>query len=225
MRFMYFLLHLKPDLKFRLSCGPCPRRLFFVDGVGSDSSTGSCPLGSAMPPSFEPWRSATPVLTSASGPSVVELVIVLVFASLVATALFPLLGRFAPLKRSTAWAVACAELLLLWAAPLAAHLHYGDLSAAGQKALVHELVLITGYLCKLVLLALNRSAARPRAKDDTGQWLAPTTEGPQRGAAAFAGAHVWLTADWRRGCSAPWKSEPRYLFWQRVGLGRMDDHS
>jgi hypothetical protein len=178
-----------------------------------------------MPPSFEPWRSATPVLTSASGPSVVELVIVLVFASLVATALFPLLGRFAPLKRSTAWAVASAELLLLWAAPLAAHLHYGDLSAAGQKALVHELVLITGYLCKLVLLALNRSAARPRAKDDIGQWLAPTTEGPQRGAAAFAGAHVWLTADWRRGCSAPWKSEPRYLFWQRVGLGGMDDHS
>jgi hypothetical protein len=153
----------------------------------------------------------------------------------------------------------------------AAHQRYGGLSAAGKKALVDELVVITGYHRKSVLRALNRrpisadgdgisgepqrhhrcrygpevmealvplweasdrlcgkrlQALLPllleslerhghlaldpevreklltissatidrllgsRAKDEPGQWLAPTTEGTQRGAAAYAGAHV-----------------------------------
>ena len=55
---------------------------------------GSChafsPLHSAMPPSSEPSRSGIPVLFSAPGLSVVALVLFVLFASLVAAALFPL---------------------------------------------------------------------------------------------------------------------------------------
>ena len=36
----------------------------------------------------------------------------------------------------------------------------------------------------------DRSAAGSGAKDEPWQWLAPTTEGTQRGAAADASAHV-----------------------------------
>jgi len=35
------------------------------------------------------------------------------------------------------------------------------------------------------------------SQDRPGQWLAATTEGTQRGAAAHTGAHVWPPADWR----------------------------
>jgi hypothetical protein len=48
------------------------------------------PLRSAMPPKPEPSRSSTPVLLSAPGLGVVALVLLLLFASLVAAALFPL---------------------------------------------------------------------------------------------------------------------------------------
>jgi hypothetical protein len=44
----------------------------------------------------------------------------------------------------------------------AAHLRYGGLSGAGKKALVDELVVITGYHRKSVLRALNR---RPISAD------------------------------------------------------------
>lgn len=44
----------------------------------------------------------------------------------------------------------------------AAHQRYGGLSAAGKKALVDELVVITGYHRKSVLRALNR---RPNSAD------------------------------------------------------------
>jgi hypothetical protein len=42
-----------------------------------------------MPPSSEPSRSSSPVLVSAPGLSVVALVLFVLFASLVAAALFP----------------------------------------------------------------------------------------------------------------------------------------
>ena len=55
-----------------------------------DSLSAFCPLRSAMPPSSEPSRSGAPVLFSAPGLSVVALVLFVLFASLVAPALFPL---------------------------------------------------------------------------------------------------------------------------------------
>jgi hypothetical protein len=51
----------------------------------------------------------------------------------------------------------------------AAHLRYGGLSAAGKKALVHELVVITGYHRKSVLRALNRRPISVDGDDISGE--------------------------------------------------------
>ncbi len=51
----------------------------------------------------------------------------------------------------------------------AAHQRYGGLSAAGKKALVDELVVITGYHRKSVLRALNRIPISADGDDISGE--------------------------------------------------------